>query len=57
MQAVLARAFENTDYAAHIALLEEAVRGMDQMLSSLIDMNRLEVGAIQRADRRSRAHG
>lgn len=47
LQAVLARAFENTDYAPHIALLEEAVRNMDQMLSSLIDINRLEVGAIQ----------
>ncbi len=47
LQAVLARAFANTDYAPHIALLEEAVRNMDQMLSSLIDINRLEVGAIQ----------
>jgi protein-histidine pros-kinase len=46
LQAVLARAFVNTDYAPHIALLEEAVRNMDQMLSSLIDINRLEVGAI-----------
>ncbi len=47
LQAVLARAFANTDYAPHIALLEEAVRNMDQMLSSLVDINRLEVGAIQ----------
>jgi PAS domain S-box-containing protein len=47
MQAVLARAFENSDYAPHIALLEEAVRTMDQMLAALIDINRLEVGAIQ----------
>ncbi len=47
LQAVLARAFANTDYAPHIELLEEAVRNMDQMLSSLIDINRLEVGAIQ----------
>jgi CheY-like chemotaxis protein len=47
LQAVLARAFKDTDYAPHIALLEEAVRNMDQMLSSLVDINRLEVGAIQ----------
>ena len=47
MQAVLARAFAGTEYAPHVAALEEAVRDMDQMLSSLIDINRLEVGAIQ----------
>ena len=47
LQAVLARAFENTEYAPHIALLEESVRTMDQMLASLIDINRLEAGAIK----------
>jgi PAS domain S-box-containing protein len=47
LQAVLARAFKDTDYAPHIALLEESVRTMDQMLSSLIDINRLEEGAIK----------
>jgi PAS domain S-box-containing protein len=47
LQAVLARALKDTNYAAHLALLEEAVRNMDQILSSLIDINRLEKGAIQ----------
>ena len=47
LQSVLARAFKETDYAPHLALLEEAVRNMDQMLSSLVDINRLEKGAIQ----------
>ena len=47
LQSVLARAFNNADYAPHFALLEEAVRSMGQMLSSLIGINRLEKGAIQ----------
>ena len=47
MQSVLARALKDTAYAPHIAMLEEAVRNMDQMLSSLVDINRLEKGAIQ----------
>lgn len=47
MQSVLARAFKDTAYAPHIAMLEEAVRNMDHMLSSLVDINRLEKGAIQ----------
>lgn len=47
LQSVLARAFKHTEYAPHIALLEEAVRNMDHMLSSLVDINRLEKGAIQ----------
>lgn len=47
LQSVLARAFKDTEYAPHIAMLEEAVRNMDQMLSSLVDINRLEKGAIQ----------
>ncbi len=46
LQAALARAFKDTEHAPHIALLEEAVRNMDQMLSALIDINRLEQGAI-----------
>jgi PAS domain S-box-containing protein len=46
LQAVLARAFKDTDYAPQLALLEEAVRNMDQMLSALVDINRLEKGAI-----------
>jgi PAS domain S-box-containing protein len=47
LQSVLARALKDTDFAPHLALLEEAVRSMDQILSSLIDINRLEQGAIQ----------
>jgi signal transduction histidine kinase/CheY-like chemotaxis protein len=47
LQSVLARALQGTELALHLALLEEAVRSMDQMLSSLIDINRLEQGAIQ----------
>ena len=47
LQALLGRAFEDTEYAAHFALLEESVRSMDQILSSLVDINRLEKGAIQ----------
>jgi PAS domain S-box-containing protein len=51
LQALLARELKLTPLAAHLALLEEAVRGMDQMLSSLIDINRLEKGAIEPAIR------
>ena len=51
LHAILSRVLANTDYAPHCALLEEAVRDMDQMLSSLIDINRLEEGAIQPAIR------
>ena len=47
MQSVLARAVKNTDCAPYVALLEEAVRNMDRMLSSLVDINRLEKGAIE----------
>jgi PAS domain S-box-containing protein len=47
LQAVLSRAFKKTEYGPHLALLEEAVRIMDQTLSSLVDINRLEKGAIQ----------
>jgi two-component system, sensor histidine kinase len=51
LQVLLARAFHNSDYASHFALMAEAVRSMEQMLSSLIDINRLEMGAIQPAMR------
>jgi len=47
LQAVLARVFQHTEYTAHFALMEEAVRTMDHMLESLVDINRLETGAIQ----------
>ena len=47
LQALLSRVHANTEYAPQCALLEDAVRSMDQMLSSLIDINRLEKGAIQ----------
>jgi hypothetical protein len=48
MQSVLARGTEKYGIcSARGALVEEAVRNMDQMLSSLIDINRLEKGAIQ----------
>jgi PAS domain S-box-containing protein len=47
LQAVLSRALKDTDFGPHLELLEEAVRNMDQILSSLIDINRLEKGAIQ----------
>ena len=47
LQSVLARTLKDTDCAPHIALLEESVRAMDHMLSSLVDINRLEKGAIQ----------
>ena len=47
IQAVLARSPANTDYTQHVAALEDAVRNMDQMLGSLLDINRLEVGSIQ----------
>jgi PAS domain S-box-containing protein len=47
LQAVLTRAFKDTAYAPQLALLGDAVRNMDQMLSALIDTNRLEKGAIQ----------
>lgn len=47
LQGVLARALKSTDLAPQVAMLEEVVRSMDQMLSALIDINRLEKGAIQ----------
>ena len=47
VQAALSRMVKNAEVVPQLALLEEAVRDMDQMLSSLIDINRLEKGAIQ----------
>jgi PAS domain S-box-containing protein len=47
LQSLLARELKDSVLAPHVALLEEAVRSMDQILSSLIDINRLEQGAIQ----------
>ncbi len=47
LQAVLVKVFQHTEYAAHFALMAEAVRTMDHMLESLVDINRLETGAIQ----------
>lgn len=47
LQSILGRELKDTALATHVALLDEAVRGMDQILSSLIDINRLEKGAIQ----------
>ncbi len=47
LQSMLARSLKDSEFAPHIELLDEAVRSMDQMLSALIDINRLEKGAIQ----------
>ena len=46
LQSVLSRTLRETEFSPHLGLLEEAVRSMDQMLSALIDLNRLEKGAI-----------
>jgi PAS domain S-box-containing protein len=46
VQAALQRAWQNSEFAPQLQLLEDAVRSMDHMLSSLIDINRLEKGAI-----------
>src|ERR1019366_3777891 len=54
LQTVLARALKDTEYAAHLALLEDSVRSMDRILSSLIDINRLERGAIQQFPHQSK---
>jgi PAS domain S-box-containing protein len=42
IHAVLAQTFNNTDYAPHVALLEEGLRNMDQRLSALTEITRLE---------------
>jgi two-component system, sensor histidine kinase len=46
LQSVLSRALRESQFTPHLNLLEEAVRSMDQILSALIDINRLEKGAI-----------
>jgi PAS domain S-box-containing protein len=46
VQAIFARAFANSGHDEHLGLLEVAVRTMDQILCSLIDINRLEKGVI-----------
>jgi PAS domain S-box-containing protein len=47
LQSILGRELKDTALGPHVALLGEAVRSMDQILSSLIDINRLEKGAIE----------
>jgi len=47
IQAFLSRAIGSAGLAPQLSLLEEAVRNMDYMLSELVDINRLERGAIQ----------
>jgi PAS domain S-box-containing protein len=47
LQSALSRMLKDTEVAPHLSLLEESVRSMDEILSSLIDINRLEKGAIQ----------
>jgi CheY-like chemotaxis protein len=42
LQTLLAEDAKSTDYAPHIAKLEQAVRDIEKVLSSLIDINRLE---------------
>jgi PAS domain S-box-containing protein len=47
VQAMLSRVLQNSDCTPQLELLGEAVRNMDQMLSALVDINRLEQGAIR----------
>jgi PAS domain S-box-containing protein len=42
IHSILAQTFKNTDYAPHVALLEEGLRNMDQRLSALTEITRLE---------------
>jgi PAS domain S-box-containing protein len=42
IHAILARTFKNTDCAPHVALLEEGLRNMDQRISCLTEITRLE---------------
>jgi CheY-like chemotaxis protein len=42
LRTVLAQDAKNTSYAPYIALLEKAVRNLEKVLSSLIDLTRLE---------------
>jgi len=45
--AILAQAFKNTDYAPHVALLAEGLRDIDQRLSCLTDISRLETNIAE----------
>lgn len=47
LQSALGRALKGSEFVPHLRLLEESVRSMDEMLSALIDINRLERGSIQ----------
>ena len=47
LQSALGRALKGSEFVPHLNLLEESVRSMDEMLSALIDINRLERGSIQ----------
>jgi PAS domain S-box-containing protein len=51
LQAVLFRSLQDSPHASHLALLEDAIRSMDQTLGALMDINRLEKGAIEPAIR------
>jgi CheY-like chemotaxis protein len=42
LRTILAQDAKNTSYAPYIALLEKAARNLEKVLSSLIDLNRLE---------------
>lgn len=46
LHTVLVRSTQHTDLAPHLALLEDSVRSMDETLRALMDVNRLETGAI-----------
>ena len=46
VHALLSRSLADGPHAVHLALLEDAVRCMDDTLSALMDINRLEKGAI-----------
>jgi two-component system CheB/CheR fusion protein len=47
LQSALGRALKGSEFVPHLNLLEESVRSMDEILSALIDINRLERGSIQ----------
>ncbi len=47
LQAMLAHALAHSAYSAPLAAIGEAARTMGQMLGTLLDINRLEAGAIE----------
>jgi CheY-like chemotaxis protein/two-component sensor histidine kinase len=47
LQSALGRALKGSEFVPHLSLLEESVRSMDEILSALVDINRLERGSIQ----------